>query len=77
MTIPRGREREWNRINVLRWMRTHGGGVADARQLAELAALAFGVGELLAAYEPGDGGPFGWVWEVATAVVREGAHAAA
>ena len=34
---PLGRNREWNRINVLRWMRTHGRGVADARQLAELA----------------------------------------
>jgi hypothetical protein len=70
---PTGRDREWNRVNVLRWMRTHGRGVGDARQLAELAALAFGVDVMFAAFEPGEH----WAYELAGAVVMEGAHAAA
>lgn len=65
--------REWNRINVLRWMRVHGRGVADARQLAEMAALAFGVADMFRAFDAGEH----WAYELAGAVVMEGSCAAA
>lgn len=70
---PAGREREWNRINVLRWMRTHGRRVTDARQLAALAALAFGVDGMFSAFDVGEH----WAYELATAVAMEGDRAAA
>jgi hypothetical protein len=72
MTLaPQGRDRVWNRTNVLAWMRQHGAGAADYAELADQAARAFGVAELLAAHEPGDGGELAWVWDLALEVVGE------
>jgi hypothetical protein len=64
--LPVGRDRVWSRSNVLTWMRAHGSDT-DVLELADQAARAFGVDQLLAAFEVGDH----WVWDLAEAVVVE------
>jgi hypothetical protein len=66
MQVPTGRDRVWNRSNVLAWMRQHGT-ATDVLELADQAARAFGVDQLLAAFEPGEH----WAWDLAEAVVVE------
>jgi hypothetical protein len=60
-----GRDKVWNRSNVLAWMRAQD--ATDALELADAAARAFGVHQLLAALDPGEH----WVWDLAEAVVVE------
>jgi hypothetical protein len=74
---PTGRDRVWNRSNVLAWMRQHGAGAADYAELADQAARAFGVEAMLAAHEPGDGGELAWVWDLAIEVLEARRAAAA
>ena len=69
--VPTGRDRVFCRANVGRWMRAHGAGARDYRHLAELAAHAFGVVEMLRAFDPEDPGELAWVWDVAMMVMGE------
>jgi hypothetical protein len=75
--VPQGRDRVWNRTNVLAWMRRHGQGAGNYAELADQAARAFGVAQLLAAHEPGDGGELAWVWDLAIEVLEARRAAAA
>jgi hypothetical protein len=74
--VPMGRDREFSRLNVGRWMRKHGT-AADFRELATEAAMAFDVHSMLDGFEPSDRCNLTWVWDVAVGVVaeREGNHA--
>jgi hypothetical protein len=78
--VPQGGDKVFNRSNVGRWMREHGGAAADYRELAELAAVAFSVETMLAGFEPGDACNVAWIWSVAWDVLAargEGVRASA
>ena len=69
--VPMGRDKVFTRLNVGRWMREHGAGGRDYRHLAEMAAHAFGVLDMLRWHDPEDAGELAWVWDLAVQVMGE------